>query len=154
MNKKITRPEEKWTWWDNLTFEVKYFIDNRIWYPWRSFRNGCSNLIKYRKIIWHDRWWDYYFLLNIILFKLKDMEKHWGTDTHYVNDTDEKEILQKLIKDLEWMLNENHADDFAKDETGEALEIKEQYKRYDDAYKKISKSFFGRLDRNHRKLWD
>ena len=123
---------------ENFKFEIDYWWNNSIMYPIRKFRKGISNLWKWRKIIWEDRWWDYYYLLEILRFKLKDMEEHWGRDTHYVEDYKEKDILKELIADLEWMLNEDN----------------EFEDGYEEEYKKRSKSFFGRLDRWHRKFWD
>jgi hypothetical protein len=125
-------------WYEDLKFEIIYWWENSIIYPIKSFLKGIDNLWRWRKIIWKDRWWDYYYLLEILRFKLKDMEEHWGKDTHYVKDYEEKESLKKLIEDLEWMI-----DDTNEFEDG-----------YMDEYKKRSKRFFGRLDRGHRKLWD
>jgi hypothetical protein len=78
---------------------------------------------------------------RLLLFKLKDMEQHWGKDTHYVNDLDDKETLQKLIEDLEWMMDDEK-------------EFSAEHDNYMKEYKKRSARFYGRLDRNHRKLWD
>jgi hypothetical protein len=66
-----------------------------------DFKEGIKNLIKYFKLIWKDRWWDYYYLEELILFKLKDMENKWGNETHYVGDKFTKKRLQVLIKKLE-----------------------------------------------------
>jgi len=126
-------------WWKDIAWEINWQFQNKIIDPWRSLMTGIDNLKRYRSLIWQDRWWDYTFFLHQMLFKLKEMEDHWGKDTHYVNDTDEKETLKKLIEDLEWMLNED-LDDLTKE--------------YEAEYKKRSRSFFGRLDRHHRKLWD
>jgi hypothetical protein len=125
-------------WWNNFKFEIGWNFNHYISSPIRNFRTGINNLIKYRKLIWNDRWWDYSFFMRMLEFKLKDTEKHWGRDTHYVGDQDEKDTLKKLIEDLEW-LNNNDLE-FTKD--------------YEAEYKKRSRSFFGRLDRNHRKFWD
>lgn len=125
-------------WYEDTKFEIEWNFNHYIMTPVRNFRRGIENLFKYRKLIWEDRWWDYYFLLEMLKFKLKDMEEKWGSETHYVNDLDEKETLKKLIEDLEWMLDDEN-------------EFKDGY---EEEYKKRSRSFFGRLDRNHRKLWD
>ncbi len=124
--------------WDDFKWEVNYQWNHMVWYPWKSLSKGLDNFRRYRKIIWRDRWWDYSFILELELFKLKDMQEHWGKDTHYVNDLDDKEIIDKLVEDLEWMLNDE----------------KELEDGYEEEYKKRSRSFYGRLDRNHRKLWD
>ncbi len=125
--------------WDDFTYELDHQWNRWFRQPYRNVVNGVSNCWKWRKIIWGDRWWDYYFLMRILQFKLKEMEKHWGVDTHYVNDLDDKQKLKELIEDLDWMLNDD-VDDLTKD--------------YEEEYKKRSKRFFGRLDRHHRKFWD
>lgn len=133
--------DEKNIWqhrWEGLKFEIDYFWKNSIIVPIREFFRGIFNLWKWRKIIWRDRWWDYYFFLGILRFKLKDMEEHWGTSTHYVGDYEDKKIIKELLEDLDWMLDDEH--EFNKD--------------YEEEYKKRSKRFFGRLDRHHRKFWD
>ncbi len=140
----IKRKEPKdQTWfskkWEDIEYEVQWQYRDKILSPWNSLWRGIDNLRIYRKIIWNDRFWDHTFLLELLLFKLKNMEEHWGKDTHYVNDTDEKETLQKLIEDLEWMLDPD-VDDYTKEGIAE--------------YKKRSRAFFGRLDRNHLKFWD
>ena len=78
------------------------------------------------------------------------MEKHWGNDTQYVNDLNEKDTLKKLIEDLEWMLDDNNEFNYVEG----SGDLKEKYKKYNDEYKRRSTRFFGRLDRHHRKFWD
>lgn len=136
MTEENTKKETKW---EAFKWELNYFLSNKFLYPYKNIKNGFSNLIKYRSIIWHDRWWDYSFTLNMLLFKLKDTEEHWGKDTHYVNDLDDKKMIQEIIEDLEWMVDENN-DDFSNN--------------FEEEYKKRSKRMFGKLDRNHRKFWD
>ncbi len=121
--------------------ELDSFIKQSITGPLRSFRTGIYNLIKYRSIIWRDRWWDYSFMLNLLEFKLEDMRQHWGVDTHYVNDKDDRNILDELVEDLKW-LNDSEK------------EFEMSLAEYDTEYKKRSKRFFGRLERHHQKLWD
>jgi hypothetical protein len=123
---------------ENTKFELDYWWHNSIMHPIRKFFKGLDNLWKWRKIIWNDRWWDYTYFLELLRFKLHDMEEHWGRDTHYLKDYDDKKRIQDLIEDLEWMLNEEN--------------IFEE--NYEEEYKKRSRRFFGRLDRNHRKFWD
>jgi hypothetical protein len=146
--------ESKESWIDDLRFEIDYYWNSWITQPWRTFNKGISNLWKWRKIIWNDRWWDYDFLHTIILFKLKDMESHWGVDTHYVKDYVEKDTLKKLIEDLEWMMDTDHENDFAKDKDGNPVDIREQYTSYNKEYARRAKRFYNRLERHHLKLWD
>jgi hypothetical protein len=137
-HKEIPKKSPFIEWFEDLKFNIEYWVNYNILSGLRNFRTGIYNLIKYRSIIWNDRWWDYSFMLEILLFKLKDMESNWGANTHYVNDLEDKDTLKKMIVDLEWMLNEEYS-----------LED-----GYSEKYKKVSTRFFGRLDRNHLKLWD
>jgi hypothetical protein len=50
----------------------------------RSFFDGIKNLIRWLPIIWEDRDWDNYFLLKIIEFKLRNMEKFFRTKGHHL----------------------------------------------------------------------
>jgi len=123
---------------DDILWEVRYWWRNSIISNIKSFFVGIENLRKWRKIIWNDRWWDHAFMMEILEFKLKDMESNWGTNTHYVGDLDEKETLKKLLDDISWMNNPEN----------------ELIDGYTEEYKKRSKRFFGRLERNHLKFWD
>jgi hypothetical protein len=124
---------------ENIKFNIKYFWDNTIILQFNSIVQCITNFIKWRKVICRDRWWDYSFMLELLLFKLKDMNKYWGTSTHYQGDLDDKKILEEMIEDLEWMLNDD---------------IDDTTDSYWKEYKKRSKRFWGRMDRHHLKFWD
>lgn len=125
--------------WENITFEVNYFWRFSIRYPIKRFFVGMQNFKNWFLIIYNDRWWDYDFLLEIILFKLKQMEKHWGKDTNQERDYEVKEILKSLIHDLELAIYlDNHA-----------LTKKEK-----EAAQRTRTRFFTKLDRHLIKLWD
>jgi len=86
---------------EDVLFNIEWYYDHYIKQPYRTFETGIKNLWLWKRIIWNDRWWDYSFLDTIILFKLKDMSKHWVKDTHYINDECDKKIIDKLISLLE-----------------------------------------------------
>lgn len=99
--------EEPETWWENTKFEILYFFQEQK-YKIRKIQRGFENFWKYKSIIWNDRWYDYDFLVRIIEYKIKDMESHWGVDTHYVDDEVEKKLLQELsdiLKQIEIIEN-------------------------------------------------
>jgi len=121
--------EYEYTLWDDINI-----ILLRIKYFWYDFIDGIKNLFKYSKLVWRDRWWDYYFLEDWILFKLKDMEKHWGKKTHYVGDCFTKKRLQVLIKKLE--------------------ELKKLDEEFDKDIMKKRAEVYKLLGRNIGKFWD
>lgn len=123
---------EDFTSW--LTYSIKY--------PYIHIIKGLSNYWKYRKIIWQDRWYDHDYLLYLIEFKLQDMEKHWGVDTHYEGDKFTKLRLQIVIRDLKRyqdMLN-NTLELLEESNIAEVKKVKA----------KIASSFFKTIPR----LWD
>ena len=121
--------EYEYTLWDDISI-----IFLRIKHFWYDFIDGIKNLFKYSKLVWRDRWWDYYFLEDWILFKLKDMEKHWGEKTHYVGDCFTKKRLQVLIKKLE--------------------ELKKLDEEFDKDIMKKRAEVYKLLGRNIGKFWD
>lgn len=113
-----------------------HFIKNKIDKFWR----GVLNLRKWRYIIANDKWSDFIYILKHLEFKLKDIESHWGKDTDYENDYVDRDTLREIIKTLENMIEL-------------APEIHNDNEKLEE-YKKLSKSFFGRLNTLHIKLWD
>ena len=130
-----------------------------FWSSFKGFFIGLYNFWKFRKIIFRDRFWDYSFLVEILVFKLKDMEDNWVKNTHYEGDKFTKgriTVLRKRIESLE--------DDIQ--------EIEERYMGYfsthvvtDEERLKIYKSMrkeiqiltdkaYKTLGRNLRKFWD
>jgi len=72
-----------------------------------------QNLKLYFPILIKDRWYDYEFFEELIIHKLKDLEKHWGKDTHYVGDCFTKKRIQVLLRKWEKIKKlENNIDTF------------------------------------------
>lgn len=133
---------------DKLPNKLRRFIYGKIDFFRYDLPEGLKNYWKFRKVIFRDRWWDYSFLDEIILFKLKDMEKHWGKDTHYLGDGFTKGRLRVLIRRLEKL--EEDIDDSMMSSLNKKL-TKQQMERN---YHKQLDSFYKVLGRNIRKFWD
>jgi hypothetical protein len=122
--------------------DILFWLRFNVLYPYKDIKYGLNNYWKYRKIIWRDRWYDHDFILDLIQFKLDDMEKHWGVDTHYVGDHFTKLRIQSLQKDLQKyrdLIN------------GDLYFPKKYYKQEEKQIKeKISRRFFRLLP----KFWD
>lgn len=87
----------------NLLETIKF----EIGYTWSSIRStyrsiiyGIKNFIKYRNLIWNDRWYDYSFLHEILRFKLNDMKENWES-AHYVGSEYELKLLEELVQILD-----------------------------------------------------
>lgn len=124
---------------NDIKFEIEYFWNNSIVYPIKRFIYGIKNFGRWSSIVYNDRWWDYEFLLDVILFKLKDMESHWGVDTNAEKDYEIRDILRTLIQDLEEAIKLHN----------EAVTVEEIR-----LAKKAMTKFFSKLDRHLIKFWD
>ena len=94
-------PGNKGSWYRDLWFDITWNYDHYIRSNYRNTINGFSNLWRWRKIIWRDRFWDYQFLIDTIEFKLKDMEENWVKNTWGCGDKKIKKELQGLLMILE-----------------------------------------------------
>ncbi len=78
---------------ENLWWDIRS-IFKRSYNSVSAFFTGISNLIKWRKIIFSDRQWDYEYLLVIIQFKLNEMIKAFSLSPYTVH---KKTIKQMKI---------------------------------------------------------
>ena len=53
----------------------------------KNVYRGISNLRRYHSVIYKHRWWDYYFMLEVMDKMLEEREQCWVKKTHYVGDT-------------------------------------------------------------------
>jgi len=132
------------TFWERVKFEIEYFSRIQM-SKIRDIKKGIKNLWKYKKIIWKDRWWDYYFFVEIIKFKIKDMESHWGKDTIYIDDYKEENFLKELINILSKIEHLENSESF------------EASKEISELYEQFGILLFGRDAKGIsriEKLWD
>ena len=94
------------------------------------------NIKTYFSILKKDRWWDYYFFEDLVIFKLKDLEKHWGKDTHYKGDCFTKKRIQVLLR--EW----------------ERIQEFDVDNPLDEKTEKMKEEWFRKLGRLMPRLWD
>lgn len=53
----------------------------------KNVYRGLCNLRRYHSVIYKHRWWDYYFMLEVMDKMLEEREQCWVKKTHYVGDT-------------------------------------------------------------------
>ena len=76
----------------------------------RSFYDGVKNIIRWIPIIYKDRDWDYFFFMNIIQFKLKNMEKFFKEYGVSVNSERDAREMRKCILLLDRIMEDNYCD--------------------------------------------
>lgn len=130
-----------------------------FWCSFKGFFRGLYNFWKFRKIIFRDRFWDYSFLVEIIVFKLKDMEDNWVKNTHYEGDKFTKgriTVLRKRIESLEddiQEIEERYMDYLSTHDVTDEERLK-IYKSMRKEIQLLSDKAYKTLGRNLRKFWD
>ena len=71
---------------DNIVEAVTEWWRYGVVIPVRNIRRGIGNLRRYHSVIYKHRWWDYYFMLEVMDKMLEEREQHWVKSTHYVGD--------------------------------------------------------------------
>lgn len=71
----------------------------RIKIYFRDFKQGIKNLIRYFKIIWKDRDWDFGYTVKLLRFKLQNQSKYFEGD-NYRSDSDYQVSRLKLADKL------------------------------------------------------
>lgn len=80
-------------------FRIKSFFK---YYCYYNIKNGLYNFWRYRKIIWNDRNWDFMYLNQLVLFKLKLMLHHMENHALEYEGIEEcKNSIRQTIEKIE-----------------------------------------------------
>jgi len=108
----------------------------------RSFIYSIKNLITWFPIIWRDRWWDYYWFLVLIRFKLKLMEKNFRTKAFHLHADKDADNIKKCIDILDKLIEDNY--------------FNELYDKFEKT-SKAERDFISRsieINREHNKIFE
>lgn len=85
----------------------------RKFYIFRSLKRGIKNLKNWFYIIWNDREWDYKYLENILLFKLKNMRDYYraGVDVWSEGAEETADEINEVIELLEKVQRDGYEKD-------------------------------------------
>ena len=71
---------------DNIVEAATELWQHGVVVPVRNVLTGIGNLRRYHSVIYKHRWWDYYFMLEVMDKMLEEREQCWAKKTHYVGD--------------------------------------------------------------------
>lgn len=94
----------------------------------KSLKYGVTNLIKWFPIIWKDRSWDYEFILEILKFKLTNVENMFRYHGNHMNSERDADNVHRAILYLDRMINYDYHDDVFKHHDKKWGEIKMGFK--------------------------
>jgi len=123
-------------YFEQLKFNLNYYWQARVRQPINQIKDGIQNLWVWFPIIWHDRWWDYSFMHNMLAFKLKRMQHGWA-GAHYIECEKEERKLAELISILNEIKNlETHCSI-------------ESDQKIEELYAKFGQELFGIIETKH-----
>lgn len=66
--------------------EINYWWRTAVVSRVKDVYRGLCNLCRYHNVVYKHRWWDYYFMLEMIDKMLEEREQQWVKSTHSVGD--------------------------------------------------------------------
>jgi hypothetical protein len=88
--------------------DIRFWFSHKIEFPIKSFFTGISNLWKWKSVIWHDRDFDYVFLLIILKFKIDKMIELYNYRDIYVDQEKDKQELKLCSKFLDRLIKNDY----------------------------------------------
>ena len=87
--------------------------DDKISVFFRDIGKGFSNLIKWFPVIWNDRQWDHFFILQMLKFKLELMSKFFKTKALAMRSEEDAANMDKCIHLLDRILKDDYKGSYA-----------------------------------------
>lgn len=84
------------------------------WFLWdakhvhKTVWAGIKNLWKWFPIIWKDRDWDYYYIFQVLKFKLEKQAKHLGKRNWHESSKRDAEIMMTCVRLINKLQNEEY----------------------------------------------
>ena len=117
---KITH---KWGFWDNVEIYWCRYFWNYVERCYYNVKYGIRNLIRYLPVIWRNREYDDYFLIQIIRTKLVYMSKEAETKWMSVDAKKHAKQMQRCIELIDILYDDD-----------DMKVVEKQYKAYEQKY--------------------
>lgn len=143
-------------WPEKLYFSLCRLFNKVKDVLWYGPRNFIKNIYIFREILWSDRWFDYYYFLNMIRVKLEHdakMHRKYGICVNNFETADQMEYCIKILKkvidddyDLEHLKSHDekwgeYSWSFTKANNGSILNMKRPNVKTDEDAEQESKEF-------------
>ena len=98
----------------------------------KNLKYGIINLIKWFPIVWKNRDWDYGFILDILKFKLINVEKMFRHYGNHMNSERDADNVHKALLYLDRMINYDYHDNVFKHHDKKWGQMKMEFKDSED----------------------
>jgi hypothetical protein len=115
-----------------------------------SIITGLSNIWKWRKVIYRDRDWDYWFIYEILKTKLQYQSEHFIKYGYHENSSKDAKQMLECIDLIDKVQNEYYEEQALESEVWDEKEMKAAQDKHNEARKKL----FKLLEENIERWWD
>jgi hypothetical protein len=122
-------------------------------YRINKFITGIKNLWKWKKVIYQDRDWDYWFIYQILKTKLKFQEEHIRKYGYHENSEKYADQIKKVILQIEIVQNQKHIDDMIDSENIDSWSDS-LFKMACEKHNEERKDLFKNIEENIEYWWE
>ena len=83
-------------------------------YQHKYIKYGVKNLYKWFWVIWKDRDWDHYYILQVLKFKLEKQANHLAENGFHNNAQRDAELMMTCVQLIDKLQNEYYYDELCK----------------------------------------
>ena len=83
-------------------------------YQHKYIKYGVKNLYKWFWVIWKDRDWDHYYILQVLKFKLEKQANHLAENGFHNNAQRDAELMMTCVRLIDKLQNEYYYDELCK----------------------------------------
>jgi len=120
-------------------------------YRVKEYIRKIKNLVRWAPIIWRDHDWDYYFIYEILKYKLIFTEKFLREKGYHMYNTQDADSIKKTIDMLEKVQSEYYLDKYM---SAVPKWTKEGINKATADHDKAKQELFQYLNDNIEKWWD
>jgi hypothetical protein len=81
-------------------------------YQHKYIKYGVKNLYKWFWIIWKDRDWDYYYIFQVLKFKLEKQAKHLSERNWHESSKRDAEVIMTCVRLINKLQNEEYYQEY------------------------------------------
>ena len=119
-------------------------------YQHKYIKYGVQNLYKWFWVIWKDRDWDHYYILQLLKFKLEKQSKHLADVGFHNNAQRDAELMMTCVRLINKLQNEEYYDEMY-EHRPLTLEL---VSKYQAKHNKAKRLLFKILEERIEEWWD
>ena len=119
-------------------------------YQHKYIKYGVKNLYKWFWVIWKDRDWDHYYILQVLKFKLEKQADHLAENGFHNNAQRDAELMMTCVRLIDKLQNEYYYDELCKS----GVRSSEAVKNVIAKHKKAKRLLFKIMNDRIEEWWD